>query len=116
MALRSGLQVWHGEAVADRVVKAAQAAIDETLAAALANAIPRAPIRTGFLRGTGFVIPAVRTPQGPVGRWGFSASYAAYQEFGTVNMSPRPFMRPAADAIYPTLPQRIRDHFKRGAG
>lgn len=112
MALRRGLMVWHGERVADKAVEAARLAIDEVLAAALAQAQSRAPIRTGFLRASGFVIPAEDTPQGVLGRWGFSANYAAYQELGTVRMQARPFMRPAADAIYPTLPKRIRDHFK----
>lgn len=108
------LVAWHGEQITRRVEAACRAGIDETLAACLAVAIPRAPIRTGFLRGSAFVRRAQRGLGGIVGSWGFSAHYAPYLEFGTVRMSPRPFIRPAADLQYPLLASRIRRAYARG--
>lgn len=112
MALGGSLRAWYGERIVAKAERAAQAAIDETCAACVAFAVPRAPYKTGFLRASAFVVPARRTASGIVGRWGFSAAYAAYLEFGTVHMTPRPFMRPAMDAMYPLLGARLRAHFR----
>lgn len=115
MAVGGNVRVkWNGEQISRRVEAACVAGIDATLAACLATAIPRAPIRTGFLRASGFVRRAQRGLGGVVGSWGFSAAYAAYLEFGTVRMAPRMFIRPAADVQYPLLASRIRRAFRAG--
>lgn len=107
MALRAGLH-WNGPEVKDRVTRAAVIGVNLTLAACLAKGRVRAPIRTGNLRGSGFIRPAVPTALGVSGSWGFSAGYAAYVELGTRYMDARPYMRPAADEEYPKLAGRIR--------
>jgi hypothetical protein len=112
MALRDALRSWHGEQIAADVERAVVAGINETLALCVGFSIPRAPIDTGFLRASAFVRPARRTASGVVGQWGYSASYAAYVELGTVRMPARPYMRPAADALYSGLAARIRRHYR----
>ena len=111
MALRGSL-TWHGAEVSERVQQAAKLAIDETLAACLAVAVPRAPYKTGNLRASAFMRPAAVEGGVVVGRWGFSALYAAYVELGTVHMAARPYMRPAADQQYPLLARRVAKHAK----
>jgi HK97 gp10 family phage protein len=111
VAIRSRLE-WRGDEVEARVVAASIAGINLTLARCLALAIPRAPIRTGNLRGSGFIRPAIPALGTVIGAWGFSAGYAAYVELGTRFMAARPFMRPAMDVEYPQLGRRIRAAMK----
>lgn len=107
MAVRSSLR-WYGDRVEARVTAAAVVGVNATLAICLGKGQARAPVDTGNLRASGFMRPAIPTPFGVAGSWGFSASYAAYVELGTVHMAPRHFMRSTADEEYPQLRDRIR--------
>lgn len=107
MAVRSALR-WYGPQVEARVVAAAVTGVNVTLAACLALGIAAAPVDTGNLRASGFMRPAIPTPFGVAGSWGFSAAYAAYVELGTVRMEGRNFMRNAATVQYPLLAGRIQ--------
>ena len=50
-----------------------------------------------------------------IGVWGsVDINYALVLELGGVNMPPFPYLRPAADAEYPKLADRIRRCFKGG--
>lgn len=84
----------------DKIVRAAAFHI-------LGNAIPRAPYKTGFLRGSGRVNEDYAS-SGFV-NVEFTAEYAAYVEFGTYKMAARPFLKPAVEAEEKLLTQRIKD-------
>jgi len=61
----------------------------------IASAPGEAPaVDTGALRASGYVEPV------QPGTWevGFTAEYAAAEEFGTPRIEPRPYLRPAVEA------------------
>lgn len=102
---------WRGGNVRRRVEEAVRKGIDATTAAAVAPAMERVPVRTGILRsGIGFR-PAARRNGRWVGRVGvFDVAYALWVEIGTARMRARPFLRPAADAVFPSLARRIKGY------
>ena len=59
-----------------------------------AQAAVIAPIRTGHLSSDEYSIPA-------------GAAYAGFVEYGTVHMRPRPYMRPATDAVIPSVEKAL---------
>lgn len=59
----------------------------------LGEAQRNAPVKTGYLRSTGYVEPI----QDQGCEIGFSADYAFYPEYGTANMKAQPYLRPAVD-------------------
>lgn len=69
-----------------------------------ADAVQRAPIDTGNLRGSSYAEPVAPYTW----RVGFSAEYALYQEMGTRYMRARPYMVPAWLAARFRLVQVIR--------
>lgn len=54
------------------------------------------PVRTGFLRSTIYYSVTI---DGMTIELGATAEYAVYVEYGTRFMSPRPYLRPAVDAL-----------------
>ncbi len=72
-----------------------------------AQAKMRAPVLTGFLRGS---IQASRV--GPRHwRVDVGADYGIYQEYGTVHSNPHPFFEPAVNAVWPTFQEAMRSLF-----
>lgn len=62
-----------------------------------ARAQQLAPVRTGTLRRS----ITSQFPSDLSGRVGPSVHYGIYVEFGTRRMGARPYMRPAAEAVWP---------------
>lgn len=65
---------------------------------------------TGYLAGS---ISTYYEDGGLTGIVTAGAEYAAYLEFGTVKMEPRPFMRPALDGERENLTQNLIDEVRR---
>jgi len=61
-----------------------------------ARAKQLAPVRTGHLRNS---IQTDVESNGLAAHVGTSVAYAAYVEFGTRRMAPRPYLAPAAEAV-----------------
>jgi hypothetical protein len=84
--------VWRGDEVADRVRRAATAALSETVAAAAAQAKANHPLwrnRTGLLEAS-IQVFWVRSERLRVSAsWGSMVPYALYQEIGTSRIGPR---------------------------
>ncbi|WP_288782258.1 HK97-gp10 family putative phage morphogenesis protein [uncultured Kocuria sp.] len=94
------------DAFAARVGRAptrAESLVSSVLTASAAHiateAKTRAPVRTGFLRGSIAVVPTGRLSVAV----GATANYAAYVEQGTSRMAARPYMRPALEKELPAL-------------
>jgi HK97 gp10 family phage protein len=47
---------------------------------------------------------------------GPSVEYGLYEEFGSRGRGPHPFMRPAAEAVYPRFTDRMTALVKKGGG
>ncbi|WP_048680509.1 HK97-gp10 family putative phage morphogenesis protein [Kocuria sp. HSID16901] len=75
------------------------AALTTSAAHIVTEAKTRAPVRTGFLRGSIAVVPIGRLSVSV----GATANYAAYVEQGTSRMAARPYMRPALEKELPVL-------------
>lgn len=105
---------WRGDALKARMRQAAADGIDETTAACVLLAQERAPRDTGFMANTIESEPAAPEGSAIIGRFGnWTADYSLWVEVGTRRMAARPFLRPAADAEFPNLPDRIRANFER---
>lgn len=99
---------WYGEQILGQIRSQVQSGIDSVLADAAAMAKSLAPVDTGALRNDITFKPAVISGGGLVGSFGaYSIVYAIYQELGTWKMAARPYLRPAADAVFPSLLSRI---------
>lgn len=100
---------WNGDAVARRVEAAALKGVDETMAACVRHAKSNHPWRnrTGTLEGSLQMRPAESIAGRIVGLWGsFDVAYAIYLE-----MMGYAYLRPAAQAEYPKLSERITSHY-----
>lgn len=107
-----------------KVERAAADAIDETTGAAaeMATRIHPWVSRTGNLERQTIHEPARREGSRITGRFGFAyaggepgkrdAFYGLFQEVGTSRQAARPALRPAADAEFPHLADRIRRRLK----
>ncbi len=99
---------WYGEQILGQIRSRVEAGMNGVLADAAALAQVHAPVDTGALRNDITFKPAVIVGGGLVGSFGaYSIHYAIYQELGTWKMAARPFLRPAADAVFPSLLSRI---------
>ena len=104
---------WNDKEVLERVNQATRKGIDETTHACVPVAMSLVRVRYGILRGSLQARPAQHEPgRGWVGLWGsFDVNYALWQEIIHFRYAGhRPYLRPAADQVYPTLPERIRKH------
>lgn len=135
---------WEGKRVTAKMRRAQVLGVNQTMAAAAAHAKRNHPWqnRTGTLEGS--IDIAVYAVAGRVGEpvrgtWGSrDVRYALIHELGgtirpkhgkvlvfevdgetvavqSVTMPARPYLRPAADAEYPKLADRIRREYERGA-
>ena len=108
-------------AMGGNVLDALELAVKQTTEVAKSDAQTNAPVDTGMLvqsltHGT----DVEHTATSVTGTVGTSAYYAAYQEFGTVNMPAHPYMMPALNANKSTFEQLARKELetaiKRTAG
>ncbi len=103
---------WQGAKVAAKMRRAVIHGVNGTMAACVVYAKGNHPWqnRTGILEGSIDVVEYAHAQGGVVrGLWGSrDVLYAIMQELGTSKMGANPFLRPAADAIYPSLPGRIK--------
>ncbi|HBY46024.1 MAG TPA: hypothetical protein DEU95_06285 [Chloroflexi bacterium] len=99
---------WYGNQLLAQIHEQTARAMDAVLSDATASAQRSAPIDTGALKNSITFKPAVKTGGALVGSFGsYDIGYAIYQEMGTYRMAARPYLRPAADAFFPTLLDRI---------
>lgn len=99
---------WYGDQILRQFQDQMIAAVDDTLADCAAEAKAHAPVDTGALRNDITFKPARRSGDGISGSFGaYSVAYAIYQEIGTYKMPARPYLRPAADRLFPTLLSRV---------
>lgn len=107
MALR-----WRGQLLTQRVRRAQRRGVDATMADAVIHAKQNHPWenRTGTAEGSIQIAePARDVPGGVRGVWGsLEVAYFKFLEQGTANMQAMPSLRPAADATYGKLADRIR--------
>ncbi len=110
---------WEGDRLTKKMRDAQLEGLNATMAAAAIHAKRNHPWRnrTGILeRSIGVVEFAKKVGRGAQGVWGSQdIRYALIHELGgqagpglKVTIPARPYLRPAADAIYPSLGQRIK--------
>ena len=109
----SPLVSWRGPELAQAAAEAAERAVAETLERAAETAAGNAPVRTGELRESIGSTPVRRSGSRTSGGLGAGARYGRFVERGTRYMSAQPFLRPAADAEFPRLAERVGEHFRR---
>jgi len=104
------LEYWRSDGTIARVADAAAQAIDETHVHCVLLAQQRAPRDTGHMARTIEYWPARRAGRNRVeGEFGNrTADYTLWNEIGTRRMPARPFLRPAMEAEYPKIGQRMR--------
>lgn len=108
---------WRGKQVDDLVVKATKFGVNKVMENASIHARNNHPWvnRSGILEGS--IRPIVRArEQGNriIGLWGSAdVRYAIFLEVGTMFHQAFPYLRPAADAHYPTLKRLIREAYRR---
>lgn len=144
MAVARQSLVWKGEAITAKMRAAQKAGVNGTMGASVVQAKSSHAWqnRTGVLEGGIDVVDYAREDtSGVVGEWGVrDVKYALIHELGgtivpkvakalaipqadgsvrfvkSVTIPARPYLRPAADAIYPSLAGRIRVAYdKEGA-
>jgi HK97 gp10 family phage protein len=72
----------------------------------------RCPVRTGTLQRS---IHTVISNNGLTATVGPSVNYGIFVEFGTRHMGARPYMRPAAELVYPKATSEITAVLKKAA-
>lgn len=119
---------WEGEKVKKKMIDSIKRGIDATMSAAAIYSKQKrfrrgagklSPIagiltnRTGTLEGSIRPVKKAEVVRDEiVGLWGsVDVLYAIIHELGLGNVSARPFLRPAADAEYPKLSNRIARAF-----
>ena len=108
---------WFGDRILAKALSASVAAVEETTqdAAQHAKTDHRWRDRNGALENAIDTLPVKVEGLFVKGEWGVEAGervpYWADLEFGTVHMTARPFLRPAADATNPQLAGRLRRNF-----
>lgn len=108
---------WYGPEIVEKMLKAAEAGLDETAAAAVARAKANlasaaGPYYTGDLEADIQVIEAAQSGKRRSWvHWGAPDSdHALWQEIGANGEPGKHFFRAAADAEYPKLASRIKQH------
>jgi hypothetical protein len=142
MAKRGSRLEWNGAKVLARARRAQITGVNRTLSQTVVQAKNNHAWRnqTGILEGSIKIIQFARVAgRGVRGTWGSadvvyalihelggtirpkSAARLAFQVGGefrsaaSVTIPPRPYLRPAADAIYPSLAENIRAAYREGA-
>lgn len=107
---------WEGDKLIKKIDDCVKRGIDQTMAEAAIYAKQNHPWRnrTGTLEGSiRPVVEAHKKGSEFVGVWGsVDVDYALVLElgsFGRAGVPPYPYLRPAADAIYPRLPSNIKN-------
>jgi HK97 gp10 family phage protein len=72
----------------------------------------RCPVRTGTLQRS---IHTVISAGGLTATVGPSVNYGIYVEFGTRHQGARPYMRPAAELVYPRFADAVNAVLRKGA-
>lgn len=108
---------WNGDAIISRVEAAARAAVNETVDDAAGDA----RLSHGWINRSLQLEDEIKTEHAKLGERNPSAKfgttrrrgfYGLFHELGTVHEHERPFLRPAADRVFPTLAARIRRRLK----
>lgn len=100
---------WNGKAVQEKTIEATRKAMDRVMAKCVLDAKAEVPVVTATLQGSIRMQPTKIEGDALVGRWGsHNVVYAVFVELGTIHMDAQPYLRPAADRNYPTLPGEIR--------
>lgn len=102
---------WYGNEIKAAVLAASIAAVDETTQAAADEAEQDHwwRNRTDQLEEETIMEPARPDGRGVVGRFGTTRKRGFYGLFLELQ---RPFLRPVADRIFPTLAANLRKHFE----
>ena len=119
---------WNGDKIMDRVYRAQEKGVNDTMERCASQASAATPRRTGLAAGSiGIVMPAKREKDSTRGLWGGPAlpSSPAYTESSRVRLlflevgyrgkAGLHMLRRAADREYPQLRSRIAAAFVRGA-
>ena len=127
---------WNGEAIIKKTLDKTRLAMDRIMAKCIKEAKGDVPVKTSTLQGSIRMKPTRLQGNDLVGEWGsYNVKYAIYIETGTdpyvirpktakalfwpgathpvkivhhPGIRAQPFLRPAADKLYPTLPGEIR--------
>jgi len=100
---------WRGQQIVDRLLEAAREAIDEIMGEDVQQAASAAPHRTGRLAEEIVSEPAVIDGGKVRGKFGSTQRRGFY---GLFLERQRPFLRPAADVLFPTLARRIKERLR----
>lgn len=107
---------WEGDKVITKMDKCIVQGMSDTISKAVEHAKNKHPwkTRSSILEGSiREVVHSHKVGGEFVGLWGsVDVNYALVLELGGVNMPAFPYLRPAADAEYPKLKDRIRRCFK----
>jgi HK97 gp10 family phage protein len=95
----------HCAAMADGIHAGAVAEVKRAAFEIEAAGKAKAPVRTGLLRRS---ITTQTTEGGLRAEIGPSVQYGPMVEFGTRHMGARPYMRPAAELVYPRFIDRLK--------
>lgn len=107
------LKTWRAPHIVKATKAASLAGATETVAAATLRAQVLAPRDTGFMANTIQFEPAEAVASGVSAMFGnWTAEYTLWNEIGTSRMPARPFLRPAADAEFPQVGERIKQHMR----
>jgi HK97 gp10 family phage protein len=108
------LTSWRGEEIVAELVAASEAAVDTAAARAAAYARDHHQwqSRTGEAEAEIFADNAKMDAGKITAEFGDTSDHALYLEVGTVHMEPRPFLRPALDAVSQELAPLIRDEYR----
>lgn len=100
---------WNDEEIKKKTLDATRLAMDRVMAKCIKESKIMVPVVTATLQGSIRMEPTKLEGDNLVGRWGsYNVMYAIFQELGTSHMAANPFLRPAADKYYPSLPGEIR--------
>lgn len=106
--------IWFGGDILSRIDSAVENGMNATLidAAGQAQQPGWTPRDTGALVDSITFEGAKKSGGGWIGSFGsYTINYAIYVEVGTWKMVGRFYLRRAADAVFPHLPARIREHY-----
>ncbi len=98
---------WRGDRVKKNVIEKMKSKMNKTLSDSVKEAKRRVPVLTGKLKSSIEMKSVQEISDGIIGSFGSSLDYAIYVETGTSSMAASPYLRPAADQIFPLLSRRL---------